>query len=188
MAENKRVMAKPINFRTYSGFTLIEVLVAIVVLSIGLLGVAAVQVNTVKFNQVAQQRSIASQALTSMTDRMRSNLQGVRDGAYVNAGAYSAIAKPVLIECSTGTCTPAQIAQRDLHLWFVELENSLSGGKGMISRPTGLAASAAGRGFVVSVMWLEKNTTDGLRATTCPPVAALANGDGVQCLSATFQP
>lgn len=63
----KRVYRK---FLKQGGFTLLEVLIAILVLSLGLLGVAALQINALKSTSVSYQRSIATIAAQDMAERV----------------------------------------------------------------------------------------------------------------------
>ncbi len=65
-----------------AGFSLIEVLVAVLVLSLGLLGVAALQTNALKSNQSAFQRSQATMLSYFMMDAMRANRSVAMIGSY----------------------------------------------------------------------------------------------------------
>lgn len=65
------------------GFTLIEVLVTFLVIALGLLGLAALQVNTINNGFEAYQRAIAAALVDDMAERLRMNPAGVRAGAYV---------------------------------------------------------------------------------------------------------
>ncbi|MGI9304444.1 MAG: type IV pilus modification protein PilV, partial [Gammaproteobacteria bacterium] len=58
------------------GFTLLEVLIATVVLSIGLIGLAALMIQGQKFNRSALNRSQATFIAYDMADRMRANRAG----------------------------------------------------------------------------------------------------------------
>ena len=172
-------------FHRSAGFSLLEVLVALVVLSIGLIGVAAVQVSSLKFTQTSQQRSMASNQLASMTERMRSNLSGVRQGFYAFSFPYASIpgAVPAAVSASvphpcSGQCSPATLAQQDLRDWLVELNRALPNGRAVI---TGDAANS----WRITIMWEEKDLTAGLKSTCLPALAAPAEA---QCLSANFQP
>ena len=71
--------------KTNTGFTLIEVLIAMLVLAVGLLGLAGLQATSLKNNQSAYNRSQATQLAYDMADRMRANVAGV--ATYTNAGA-----------------------------------------------------------------------------------------------------
>ena len=69
-------MRKKITFQKIkhlNGFTLLEVLVAMLILSIGLLGLAALQANTLKLNHGALQRSQGIFLTYDMMDRLRAN-------------------------------------------------------------------------------------------------------------------
>ena len=65
-----------------SGFSLLEVLVALVVLSIGLLGLAALQITGLKNNQSAYYRTSATVMAYDMADRMRLNRTVAQSGGY----------------------------------------------------------------------------------------------------------
>lgn len=69
------------------GFSLIEVLVALLILSIGLLGLASLQMQSVQFNQSALYASQANFLAYEVLDRMQANAQEARDGNYnMNVG------------------------------------------------------------------------------------------------------
>lgn len=93
------------------GFTLIEVLVATVVLSLGLLGLAGMQIWAVKNTGNAFFRTQATLAANDMVERMRGNPEGRRQGAYsVNVVGCGVVVK----SCADARCTPAELAQDDL--------------------------------------------------------------------------
>lgn len=77
---------RPIGIRRQQGATMIEVLVAIVVISVGLLGIAALQLMAMKNSQGALQDSLATMYTYSILDAMRANPTAARNGDYdVNA-------------------------------------------------------------------------------------------------------
>ena len=110
--------------RRSAGFTLVEVLVAVLVISIGMLGVARLVLAAVKANDSAYFRTQAANLAYSMLDEMRANRAyaltapgyAVGYGAYPNPG--------FTCEGSGNTCTPAQIAQYDLYMWKQQLSSS----------------------------------------------------------------
>ena len=67
------------------GFTLLEVLITVVILAIGLLGLAGLQVNGMKNNLSAEQRGLASQLAYDMADRIRGNRE---EAILFNTSAY----------------------------------------------------------------------------------------------------
>jgi type IV pilus assembly protein PilV len=138
--------------RNQSGFTLLEVLVAIVVLSLGLLGLAGLQAATLRNNQIAYYRAIAIQQTYDMADRIRANQAGAAAGAYNALGAVI----PADPDCVTNTCTAANMAVADHSQWNNNNARMLPAG-------TGTVASVAGGAFDITVRWNE-NTEGGSTA------------------------
>ncbi len=163
------------------GVSLIEALVALIVLSLGAIGVAGVQLGSIKFNQVSQQRSFAVHHLTAMTDRMRGNMAAVAAGQYTFNFNYGDI--PGNIPAATGcsvNCTSQQIANQHLRDWLLQLAAALPNGRGTITQ----AAITPGAPYLVTVMWEEKDLTGALRDARCPATAPAT----AQCIVADFQP
>ena len=101
------------------GTTLIETLVALLVLSIGLLGVAALQVNALQNNQMAHVRSQASVLAYDLADRMRANR------AVALAGGYN-------VAFGT-TPTGSNLNELDVQNWKAALANTLPTGDGQLT-------------------------------------------------------
>lgn len=108
------------------GFTLLEVLIAIVIVSIGLLTVASLQVVTQKANYDAVQRTTASLLANELAERMRTNPGTEADNnvladylvpttAPLGGGSITTEPTPACI--SGAPCSPAQLAARDLWEW-----------------------------------------------------------------------
>ena len=109
--------------RKQHGATLIEVLVTLVVLAIGLLGMAGLQTMSIKSNQSAYYRSQASFLAYDITERMRANRKAAQDGDYyVN---FPASSKANVV---SGTR-----AKQDLAEWLNSLADKLPNGTGKIS-------------------------------------------------------
>lgn len=133
--------------RAQSGFTLLEILVSIVVLSIGLLGLAGLQALSLNNNQIAYYRSIASQQAYDMADRIRANSAGVIAGAY-NGITATIPADP---DCITNVCSPQNMAVADHAQWNASNQRLLPSGIGTV-------ANGAGGTFVITVSWTEKTS------------------------------
>jgi len=143
-----------------SGFSLVELLVAITVLAIGLLGLAALQIAGMRVNQSAYYRSIATQLAYDIADRMRANAAGVTDGVYNNGTPGSS-----LTQCETSSCTADVLAGYDLMRWNSALAANLPGGIGTVcsitstptigdsSNPVAGCAGAASNTYAVYVWW-----------------------------------
>lgn len=134
-------------FRRERGTTLVEALVAMVILSIGLLGMAGLQANSLKLNQTSLQRSQATVLAYTVLDQMRS------DTAAAKAGEYDLSAADAPAE---GT---------ELEVWRDEIIRTLgAGAAGAICRvatPDDEACSngASDEFFRVSVQWTEARIT-----------------------------
>lgn len=123
--------------RAVRGFTFIEALIALLVLSIGLLGVAALQLTSVRSNHSASLRSQATLLAYDMVDRMRANRTEALSGAYdIAFGAE-------LDEESTTLNTA------DLERWTANLQETLPSGEGSIERTVTGGATT----FTVTVRW-----------------------------------
>lgn len=105
------------SFNLQSGFSLIEIMIAALVLSIGILGVAGLQIIGMKGTQQSHMKQQAVAVLHSLTERMHSNKPGVIARNYeADSDTFDCSNLPV---CGTGVnCTPADIATVDLHNIF----------------------------------------------------------------------
>ena len=101
------------------GFTLLEVLIALLIFSLGMLGLAGLMVVSVKTNNSAYLRTQASFLAQSMADRMRANTSVINsyNGTYDTSSAGPST-------CSA--CDPAQLVARDRAIWSRQLVDSLS--------------------------------------------------------------
>jgi type IV pilus assembly protein PilV len=137
------------------GFTLLEVLVALIVLSVGLLGLTGLQANSLRNNHGAFLRSQATVAINDIMDRMRANRAEAKDGGY--ALAFATTKGSLGVPCTTCT-TPQQLRTRDQVEWLDQVER-LPGGDGEIEIDS--AALGGDRDLViVRVRWDEDRTND----------------------------
>jgi type IV pilus assembly protein PilV len=135
-----------------TGFTLIEVLIAMLVLAVGLLGLAGLQVTSLNNNQRAYFRSQATQLAYDMADRMRTN---ITLGNYNNQAATND-------DCKAAACTPAQMAGYDLKQWNDQLAAQLPSGQGIVcldSTPVDVSSKAVpncdglGSAYAIKIWW-----------------------------------
>ncbi len=93
------------------GIALIEVLISVLVLGIGLLGIAALQSSSVRYSQSAQERTIALIMAGTLTEMMRSNPDVARAGSYAGDCESELLAEWALqLQAATGTTTCPEIA------------------------------------------------------------------------------
>jgi len=96
------------------GVGLIEILITIMLLSIGFLAAARMQVEGMRFSQSAYYQSQAYFLASDMINRMRTNSQGVMDGHYDGITTSASATDP---DCSSDACSPADIALQDVFDW-----------------------------------------------------------------------
>lgn len=114
------------------GFTLIEVLIALVILAVGLLGMATLMTSSLQSSQGAYRRSQASLMAYDIVERMRFNRdRAITTDDYTLTTTAAATSNP---NCATGGCTPAQQAQKDLYEWRAALATALPGATAAITR------------------------------------------------------
>jgi type IV pilus assembly protein PilV len=126
--------------KTQRGTTLVETLVALVVLSVGLLGIAALQMASLTNNRGAHLRSQASVLAYDIADRMRAN----RTAANANAYRVDFGAEPALSETTLNAI--------DLREWKATLRTILPGGDGEIV--------GDGTMFRISVRWTDSSSAN----------------------------
>ena len=153
------------------GFTLLEVLIAVVILSVGLLGLAALQATSLKSNHHSLIRSQIAILSYDMIDRMRANMPAV------TLGEYNLPTSTQNTNCTTVTgCTPLQMADHNYFEWSTLIARALPGGQGVVCLDGGDGAiddgtsaadhkCAGGTEFVVKLWWNE----DGDPSTNDPP-------------------
>jgi len=102
------------------GFTLVEVLIAVLVLLIGLLGLAGLQAQALRSNQIAYMRTQATILAYDIIERMNANR------AAALAGSYDGAAGTQNTDCtSTTACSSAAMAANDVYEWRLAVKQSL---------------------------------------------------------------
>lgn len=149
--------------QTQQGYSLIEVMITVVILSIGLAGVGLLQVNNVQNTYNANNRAAAATAAADMADRMRANLVAYENGLFANISAGEDN------NCADGSgsvCSFTEMAQDDMNQWLTNLGNILPEGIGVVCVDNGAiddvgagdppdpACSGTGN-TVVKVFWRE---------------------------------
>ena len=187
------------NLVRQTGATLIEALVAILILSFGLMGMAGLQANALAFQKSSWLTHRVADLSNDIGERIRSNPTADSRGAYRYIQAYSA--SPVAIPASNGcrqsaagTCTPIQVANDDLGEWVLKAQAALPSGAVMLD-------GDANDGYIVTAMYSDKGLTDatgapisspvcsagltGTAARNCCPAAASAP-PGIRCFRSTI--
>lgn len=127
------------------GFTLVEVLVALVVLAIGLLGMSSLMMTSMQSNQSAYLRSQASVLAYDLIERMRANKnRAITTDDYTMAVTVNdAPADP---SCPSSGCNPAQQAQLDQRQWITTRKLSIPGSTQVVTRSNN-------NEYVITISW-----------------------------------
>lgn len=164
------------------GFSLLEVLITVVLVSIGLLGAIGLQIRSQQFSQNAYFHTQAAVTAHDMLERMRSNSKGLEAQEYNLPDAIKHDSCYTLTGCST-----AEMAENDMYEWagrqtlnaassFVHntVSKRLPGGNAVVcidSTPndgssTDNQCDGSGDIYAIKVWWLDLNATEQLVATT----------------------
>lgn len=174
------------------GASLIEALIAIFVLSIGLLGMVGMQTASMKYEQSSWVRSALSDNIANLADRIRAN-PNTNPANYSSAIDYAE--ERIQIEASNTylvpgvncnspttsvTCSDTELAAYDLAVWRSALNNQMPGAVGSV-----LATGTKGANlrFEVTVAWADKDFLENgvpIQAPTCEDIAA----DGITGIAA----
>jgi len=154
------------------GFTLLEALITIVVVSIGLLGILGLQTVSIVNTQVSAARSVASIAADNIADRIRSNPVGEADGDYEGISHPAQGSAPK--NCASATCTPAEIAEFDAWEWDTALGSGrppqLPDGRGYVVCDTRIGSDC--RIYRITVVWRERDQSAERESGTKPDQCA----------------
>lgn len=145
--------------RHSAGMTLIEVLVTLVIISVGLLGVAALQLSTVRNNYDAYVRSQAAVLASDMFDRMRANRAAALDDD-----------NPYEVGFGNFTGTGSQAAS-DIRDWKSTLSTQLASGDGSIAvteiaPPEGPGTPPPRAIVTITIRWGEREEDEPLTFVT----------------------
>ena len=171
--------------RIQKGLTLIEVLVTLVITSIGLLGVVALQATGLQEARTSLQRTIALNEARAIIDAMKANQEGVASDAYDSLSGLPAST----INCRLNNCTAADLAIFDHTQWANRISAQLTNGSAFVCEgltgfsPTGPTSCGVDQNNVFSVViyWDEDKDNSG-------DMSCNGNPGTMQCLlyTATF--
>lgn len=167
------------------GITLVESLVAIVVMALGVLGILGAQMRTLADTQTGVRRAQAVRLIEDLSERIRVNPTGQSQLTnYVIASAEPA-APPGTAElaalrtlqnsCTTSACTGTQLAARDRALWLATVQQTLPQGHAQVFLVAG-ESSVDRRQLGVMVSWRENE-----RAEVGAPQASIGLSGGISC-------
>lgn len=155
-----------------SGFTLLEVLVSMAVLSVGLLGLAGMEMFGNRYIHDSYLRTQAVILAYDIIDRMRANMPGVNDPAMAawpkRKGNYDNVTNNLTpadsCESAASACTASQLAAYDIYQWSLEIKDSLPQGTATLKR-----VAENSEFFTLTISWttrkVDKKTDSGASDT-----------------------
>jgi len=157
--------------RRSRGVTLIEVLVALVIVAVGLLGLAGLQVRGLSIQKDAHGRALATQLALDLADRMRANRVPATltpPADYAFTAAYLTTAPTASTDCEAVVCDESQQAQFDRARWVARVNQTLPGGWAHVAPIEG----TGNRTWNVTLLWTETGfRARGLLAASCDAAA-----------------
>ncbi|HEV7605937.1 MAG TPA: type IV pilus modification protein PilV [Steroidobacteraceae bacterium] len=152
-----------IRTRRQSGVSIVEALVALVVLSVGMLGIASLYLESVRSNRTALTRTAAVHLVNDLADRIRANRSAEVAYTVMPLGTVPPAAG---VNCgSTVSCSPVQMAAYDLRAWYLQVQNALPVGSDTtlpqvsVEYVNGATVSVSDR-YIITVGWKEPGSTD----------------------------
>ena len=161
-----------------TGASLLEVLIAILIMSFGITGVALLMAATIQYNKTSQYQMVGLQIATQLAESMRANSDGFMADSYAKTGTYSSnVAAASLPSCAnTSACTSSEIASIDKKQIANTLRLALPGGDFNVQRN--------GNRADIWIMWMEPTTAASMSMGTanCRAAAISGLGDPPRCL------
>jgi len=171
-----------------TGSSLIEVLIALGLVAVTMLGLLAMQLRTLGLQKDSLDRRAAAVLVGGFADRVSANFAGFRDENYNNlAFGPTALLPAAVSTCDDADrCTPKEVAERDWDLFRIEVRSRLPGGVAFVT--------SAATDAVITVGWSDPRRTDpaagGEAAGSFDPVCVAAglSNDSYRCYAARTTP
>ncbi|MFC5474693.1 type IV pilus modification protein PilV [Paraherbaspirillum soli] len=157
-----------------TGFAMLEVLIAVVVLATGMMGIAGMLLLSHKSNSSSYIKQQSVQSAYDIFDRMRANRQAAVNGNYnvsnlVKSGTPTLPSAPAT-DCASTACTAAQLVAYDTWHWLAKDVAQLPNGSGAVS--TAAAATGGNTLVTVTVQWDDSPAQKNLGALGAAPAAS----------------
>lgn len=158
------------------GFSLVEVLVSLIIIAVGMLGLAKINALAYANTGVASQQSLAALEAASLASAMRANHSYWSTVSLTTAFSYTANALvpsgsntlPTTTNTCTTSCTPTLLAEYDVQTWVAAVNAVLPNPVTKINCPVP-SPTTSPPGCWISVSWLEENVANNVAISTMTP-------------------
>lgn len=163
-----------------AGFTMVEVLVAVLLLAVGLVGALAMQAHAMRTRQESVLQTEALQEAATLAERIRAN--AAQSSTYIgfefDADAGAAPHAPAANDCALASCDPAALAQYELAVFRQQLQSSLPSARALVCRDSAAGpggrlqwacSGAADAPIVIKVGWRSRSLGGGAAAAVAAP-------------------
>ncbi len=170
------------------GFSLIEVLIAMVIAAFGLLGLAGMQSRSLSMQIDSETRRIASGLIDQLRERVAANQEGYATALAVGYSQTFNPGAPVLVPAcaNTNTCSNAstEVPLMQVGIWMLDVQRQLPGAAAVIGPTTAGSANS----MTVTIGWIEPNATVVAADNACARIDAIRENPKYRCVSASFYP
>lgn len=147
------------------GISLFEILITILVVSVGLLGLAGLQFAGLRAANNAQQHTQATLLAQDIEARIRANSAAAKSPIYAyNNVTLDTSSSPGSADCLTAACTPVQMANDDIYQWY-RLIVPMAGDKPLLPNASITVTSNNGTDFQTTIQWGDPSGPQTLNAT-----------------------
>ena len=161
---------------TQLGATLIEAMISILVMSIGLLGIAGLQINAISYQKSAWSTHRVAEVSTDFAERLRANPTAAKNGSYLYGASYATSTTAALTSNNcriTGTyCSTASIAADDISAMLAKARQILPNGSAQVE-------GSYNTGFILTLMYRDKDFIDPATGNAMSSTACAASTTGV---------
>lgn len=143
-------------------------LISVVILAVGMLGIASMLIVSNKANNSSYAKLQAVQAVYDIFDRIRANSDAASNGSYnvsnIGSNGYPTSVSAPSVLCNASVCNPNQLAQYDTWYWLTRVVSQLPNGSGSIT--SALSGVAGNTVITVTVQWDDSKAQNELGASS----------------------
>ena len=136
------------------GLSMLEILITILVVSIGLLGLAGLQFAGLRAANGAQEHTLATLLAQDIEERIRANAgtPPASPNLAYNSISLDSTSSPAAVDCITASCSATQMADFDIYQWYRSIV-PMAGDKPLLPNAAISISSTNGMDFQITIQW-----------------------------------